>query len=82
MFGVSNSFVYFRARYLSHKDKNPERSWIHCYLTVLDVDLGSWFIRSEESVSPPNVLDLIDDDDDLSSPLFHEEGSHNGGENL
>mmetsp|Transcript_31110 Transcript_31110/g.65650 ORF Transcript_31110/g.65650 Transcript_31110/m.65650 type:complete len:366 (+) Transcript_31110:328-1425(+) len=80
MFGVFNSFVYFRPRYLSYSMKNPEKSWIHCLLTVLDINLVSWSSRSDASV-PPSVSGLIDDED-LSSPLFSEEGSVNGGENL
>ena len=80
MFGVFNSFVYFRPRYLSYRGKNPERSWIHCVLAVLDIKLWSCCNRpsTDESV-PPSVSDLIIDDEDLSSPLFQDEASYSSG---
>lgn len=74
MFGVSNSFVYFRARYLSFKEKNPDKSLTQCVLTVLDIDLGSWFRKSDESVVPPSISDLVGAEN-LESPLFQEEST-------
>jgi len=74
MFGVFNSFAYFRPRYLSYREKYPEKSCIHCYSKVLEIDLGCWCITSDESV-PPNVNQVIEDSD-LNSPLFQEESSN------
>ena len=47
-FGVFNSFVYFRQRYLSYKLKNPQSSCIKGYLVILELDCctsktASWF---------------------------------------
>lgn len=80
MFGVFNSFAYFRPKYLSYRAKNPDKSLIFCLCIVLDIDLGSWLSRSDESV-PPSVAELIDDDD-LGSPLFQEEAGFSGRSTL
>ena len=83
MFGVFNSFVYFRARFLTHRERNPEMSRVHSLLAVLDLGFGCCLKKqSDENEVPPNVSDLIADDDDLNSPLFRDEASYSSGANL
>jgi hypothetical protein len=39
LLGFFNSFVYFRPRYLTYRDNNPDESWIICLSNVFNIDL-------------------------------------------
>lgn len=72
LFGVFNSFAYFRPRYLSYRQKNPEKSMIHCLFSALDIHPSFCSRKSDESI-PPISSDLMDYGEDFNSPLFREE---------
>ncbi|KAL7537879.1 hypothetical protein ACHAWF_005928 [Thalassiosira exigua] len=78
LFGVFNSFVYFRPRYLSYRKKNADKSWMDGICSVLEIDLRSSHWRMTESV-PPRISELNDEEeDDLSSLLFQKNGEREG----
>lgn len=73
MFGVLNSFAYFRPRYLSYRERNKDKLMLQCLLAVVEIDLRCWCSRSDENI-PPNINQVIEDGD-LNNPLFQEESS-------
>ncbi|KAL7441498.1 hypothetical protein ACHAXM_011545 [Skeletonema potamos] len=70
MFGALNALVYFRLRFLNERRSNPDAAW-----TIL---IGKTFTispLSNRTSTPPQISALIDEDDNLSSPLFEDESA-------
>ena len=64
LLGVFNSFVYFRPRYITYRDNNPNDSWLICLANVFNVDLDYLDSRRENlsrrisSISRKSVASL------------------------
>ncbi|KAL7550171.1 hypothetical protein ACHAWF_013420 [Thalassiosira exigua] len=64
--GLFNSYVYFRPRYLTYRERNPNDAWIKCLCNVFNVDLDlSLQIERNDSESGGTIQE-----EDLATPLF------------
>jgi len=81
LFGLFNSLVYFRLRYLNEKKRSsPEATWSSLIGKTLSIPLLSRR-RSTDETLPPHFSSLIDEDD-LYSPLFEDESAYGSNEGL
>mmetsp|Transcript_31777 Transcript_31777/g.66820 ORF Transcript_31777/g.66820 Transcript_31777/m.66820 type:complete len:293 (+) Transcript_31777:391-1269(+) len=85
LLGFFNSFVYFRPRWITYRENNPDKSWIVCLGTIFNVDLDYLpeLTRRASSISRRSITTSISrfntgsglsggntSDEDLTSPLF------------